>query len=82
MKNETIKNGLKVLLVAVIFSSCEPANVPIKTTEFIVIEGYEPIKTIEIDSCEYLLGMWDYAAVLIHKGNCKYCTVRAKNNCH
>jgi hypothetical protein len=75
MKNETIKNGLKVLLVIVIFSSCKEVE-----TE-ITIHKDSYLKTIVYDSCEYVESNYTMK-VFEHKGNCKYCAVRAKNNCH
>jgi len=79
MKNETIKNGLKVLLVAVIFSSCN-YNTGINSDK--VPLGNRTIQTIDYDNCEYVY-LRRYGSVTItHKGNCKYCAVRAKNNCH
>lgn len=87
MKNETIKNGAKVLLVAVIFSSCEPINnEQIKKVDAIDLAGgevrNEGVQILTIDSCEYVWCKNGYGAGLTHKGNCKYCLVRAKNNCH
>lgn len=75
MKNETIKNGLKVLLVAVIFSSCKE----VQTEKTILHDDF--LKTIVYDSCEYVESNYTMN-VLTHKGNCKFCAVRAKNNCH
>lgn len=79
MNNEEIKNGLKVLLVAVIFSSCSPDSgingdkVPL---------GNRTIQTINYEDCEYVY-LRRYGSVTItHKGNCEYCLERAKNNCH
>lgn len=79
MKNETIKNGLKVLLVAVIFSSCNN-NTGINGDK--VPLGNRTIQTIDYDNCEYVY-LRRYGSVTItHKGNCNYCMERAKNNCH
>lgn len=95
MKNETIKNGLKVLLVAVIFSSCSNM-IPAKEKQYVNSakridvswndeNGFnytEEFTVIVIDSCEYLKSNYDRSRSVTHKGNCKFCTVRAKNNCH
>jgi hypothetical protein len=92
MKNETIKNGLKVLLVAVIFSSCgEPAKekqyvnsakrIDVSWNDENGINDHEEFTVILIDSCEYLKSNYDRSRSVTHKGNCKFCTVRAKNNC-
>lgn len=46
------------------------------------IETEMPLyKVVTIDSCEYLLTeYWSSNASLSHKGNCKYCIQRNKNN--
>ena len=31
---------------------------------------------IEIDSCEYIVGVYDRSRFLSHKGNCKFCLKR------
>ncbi|MHB8261711.1 MAG: hypothetical protein ACYDCN_15700 [Bacteroidia bacterium] len=39
------------------------------------------ITTVDIDSCEYLIGIAGYdprTMVMSHKGNCKYCAARKK----
>ena len=79
MKNETMKNGLKVLLVAVIFSSCS-TDTGINGDK--VPLGNRTIQTINYEDCEYVY-LRRYGSVTItHKGNCEYCLERAKNNCH
>lgn len=32
--------------------------------------------TIEVDSCEYLVGSYDRSRYITHKGNCKFCEER------
>jgi hypothetical protein len=85
--NKEIKNGLKVLLVAVIFSSCEPIdNSQHGKVEAKNVNDYEVtnegVQILTIDSCQYVWCKNGYGAGITHKGNCKYCAVRAKNNCH
>ena len=78
-----------LLLVAVIFCSCvEPA----KQKENIISakridihwfdeNGYsseEEFTIITIDSCEYLLAVYDRSRMITHKGNCKFCSERSK----
>jgi len=36
---------------------------------------------IEIDSCEYIVGVYDRSRFLSHKGNCKFCLKRQNNFC-
>jgi hypothetical protein len=36
------------------------------------------VYTVEIDSCEYLVGMYDRSRYMTHKGNCKFCYERNK----
>lgn len=72
-----------VLLVSIIFCCTGNANEPRKQNEDMFEFG---IKTIEHDSCEYVLycskksssysGAW--TSGLTHKGNCKFCTERSK----
>jgi hypothetical protein len=38
------------------------------------------IETIMYDSCEYLVMGQTNNGVIIHKGNCKFCADRSKNN--
>ena len=69
-------------LMAVLFTGCHEVNTPKKNTDFIVKNYYSPLVIVKLDSCEYLFGEWGDATVLTHKGNCKYCTERNKNNYH
>jgi|LakMenE01Jun11ns_1017448.scaffolds.fasta_scaffold9958207_2 hypothetical protein len=74
MKNETIKNGLKVLLVAVIFCGCDTT-----VRKNLTGEKYfgSDIEVLVVDSCEYLIFASGTRSVT-HKGNCKYCAERSK----
>ena len=38
------------------------------------------IETIMYDSCEYLVMGQTNNGIIIHKGNCKFCSLRSKNN--
>lgn len=71
-----------VLLVAVIFCGCE--NEP-KTEQQIKQEiNWQGFEIIVIDSCEYI-NQYEGGYVgyrFTHKGNCKFCAERSKNNCY
>jgi hypothetical protein len=64
--------ALYTLLVAFIFCGCT------KTKEELAKE----FEIMEIDGCEYVVKYHDLNYFFAHKGNCKYCTERAKNNCN
>jgi hypothetical protein len=65
-----------VLLVSIILLGCE------KDGEVVSSLNDKDIKIYVIDNCEYIGdvrgGSRDF---LTHKGNCKFCAERAKNNC-
>ena len=63
-------------ILLITLGSCTEINTPRKTTGFVVKDYTDPLITVEVDSCEYLLGDWGGATVLTHKGNCKYCLKR------
>lgn len=68
-----MKKVLLILIVSILFTSCEfPTTVQddIKSTKnsYIVV----------IDSCEYIREHTYYYDIYIHKGNCKYCEQRRK----
>jgi len=54
------------ILFSTIFTSCVDQNPKIKEYQ---------IQTI--DSCEYIVSYWSKSRTLTHKGNCKFCQVRA-----
>lgn len=63
------------LLVVVLTSyGCTEVNTDKKDTKYVLINGYSPLKIVEVNSYEYLFGEWNPATVLTHKGNCKFCT--------
>jgi hypothetical protein len=65
-----------VLLVAVIFCGCEIPKEKNKTQERIREDDFY---TYTYDSCEYVgTKMYWNSAVLVHKGNCKFCAERSK----
>jgi len=65
-----------VLLVAVIFCGCEIPKEKSATEEKISESDFY---TYTYDSCEYVgTKMYWQSAVLVHKGNCKYCAERSK----
>jgi hypothetical protein len=65
-----------VLLTSIILLGCE------KDGEVVSSLNDKDIKIYVIDNCEYVGdvrgGSRDF---LTHKGNCKFCAERAKNNC-
>lgn len=72
-----------LLLVAVIFCSCEPSNNEQQNkVEAIKVNDYEVssqgVQILTIDSCEYVWCKNGYGAGLTHKGNCKFCAERSK----
>ncbi len=69
---------ISALLLTILSCGCHEVNTPRKNTGFVVIEDRGPLLIVEVDSCEYLFGDWNYAAVLTHKGNCKFCLERTK----
>jgi hypothetical protein len=71
---------ISALLLTIVFCGCREVNVPKKDTGFVVREGNEPLLIVEVDSCEYLLGIWGSETILTHKGNCKFCLERTKNH--
>ena len=77
-----------MLLVAFFYGCCDSSykatenrqsfkNEPIYTNNNLAFEG---IQILTIDSCEYVWCRLGYAGGLTHKGNCKYCAERAKQN--
>lgn len=63
---------LYTLLVAFLFCGC--GDFEKRQT----IKQVESMQIVEFDGCEYVFAYRRIA----HKGNCKYCIERAKNNCH
>lgn len=67
---------LIITLVAFILGvqKCEDSNADYQTIDG---NGYN----VEvIDSCEYLVRHEGYSGYMAHKGNCKFCEERRKNN--
>jgi hypothetical protein len=67
-----------LLSLTILFYSCNEANTKKNNTNFVITDFETPLVIIEVDSCQYLFGDWGYAAVLTHKGNCKFCAKRNK----
>lgn len=66
-----------LLVVTIIFPSCETRNVEKYDTEF-EIRGF-PLQIYVIDSCEYIGRVYNSNSdKLTHKGNCKFCAERSK----
>jgi hypothetical protein len=68
------------LLVAVIFFGCGEGNVEQKSTSY-RLSGCDDVLIVVIDSCEYLRFSCGNATWGSHKGNCRFCAERRKNNC-
>ena len=64
------------LIVAVCLCSCNHSR---KTQTIQNVDGTY-FDVIEIDSCEYVIGNFGYKGYMAHKGNCKYCEQRRKEN--
>lgn len=67
---------LVITLLAFILAvqKCEDSNADYQTIDG---NGYN----VEvIDSCEYLVRHEGYAGYMAHKGNCRFCEERRKNN--
>lgn len=58
------------LLAAVIFTGCKNKQ-----------DVRDEFEIMEIDSCEYVVKYYDMNYFFSHKGNCKFCAERSKNNC-
>jgi hypothetical protein len=81
-----------VLLAAIVFFGCEE---PSKQKENVISakkidihwideNGYsdeENFTVVTIDSCEYLLAVYDRSRMITHKGNCKFCAERKIKTC-
>ena len=66
-----MKKIITIIILCLTLSACEKANVSKKSTQYNLIDSYNPLDLVIIDSCEYLLGNWGSSMVLTHKGNCK-----------
>lgn len=68
-----MKKVLFILIVSILFTSCEfPETVQHD------IKSIENSYIVIIDSCEYIREHTYYNDIYIHKGNCKYCEQRRK----
>ena len=62
----------KVLILSLLtVVGCTEQNLDMKSTNYVLKEGKNPLEIVIIDSCEYLYAPWGNASVLTHKGNCK-----------
>ena len=68
-----MKKVLFILIISILFTSCE-----LPTTINDDIKGDKDSYIVVIDSCEYLRERTYGADIYIHKGNCKYCEQRRK----
>ena len=73
---------LYTLLVAFLFCGCTESNVKKDTTDYIMDDTGGRLKIIEVDSCEYIFYEKGHRMMMAHKGNCKFCAERSKNNCY
>lgn len=77
------KNLFYATLCLVFFCRCDMADSANKRQEALRIgtevSGYK-ISIIEFDSCQYLISKVGYSQMMTHKGNCKYCSERAKKH--
>lgn len=85
-----------MLLVAVIFCGCGNEKVTHIDKIYPIIdkiegvdgngineEGIRNIRLYVIDSCEYIGHINAFNSdILTHKGNCRFCAERSKNNCY
>lgn len=86
-----MKDKLKKL--SVLFVAFSPAIIPAVIAVIMLLlagclptkqESYQDwasreLETIEYDGCEYVTnGLFERNAVLVHKGNCKYCARRKR----
>jgi hypothetical protein len=68
-----------ILLLAAVFSSCEPQSKDGTKTDTKYTSLACDIKVVTIDSCEYIVaqaGRIDGGLSIVHKQNCKYCAGR------
>ena len=66
-----MKAIISILIIFLVLTGCVGMpNIETKSTNHIVKPGYQPLKIVTIDGCEYLYGDWGNATVLTHKGNC------------
>lgn len=67
------QNNMKKLFIAVMLltlASCQERNVQKENTGYVIMDGSNTLKIVNVDGYQYLLGDWGYATVLTHKGNC------------
>lgn len=68
---------MKKFLIIVAVLMLTACNLPTKTRTTKNIDG-TTFDVIEVDSCEYLIAKSGYQGYMAHKGNCKYCEQRRK----
>lgn len=66
------------LLICFSFCSCIEPNVKEKNTGYVMDGLGGQLKSIEVDSCEYIFYENGHRMMMAHKGNCKFCTKRSK----
>lgn len=68
----------KLIIISIIAMSCNGFD---NTKQTVVRREFSSGVTIdEIDGCEYVWKKVGYGAGLCHKGNCKFCEERRKND--
>lgn len=63
------------LIVVAIFILISIQHCKNETSDYPTHKGIG-FDTVEIDSCEYLIGGSAYQGYMAHKGNCKFCAKR------
>lgn len=67
-----MKKIIGIIVLSFLMFSCEPQVYDYAKSGNIVI--------VEFDNCEYIFCHATSGWGITHKGNCKYCAERAKNN--
>jgi hypothetical protein len=79
MKFTTSAQIAAILMLAAVFSSCEPQSKDGTKTDKKYTSWACDIKVVTIDSCEYIVAQAsriDGGLSIVHKQNCKYCAGR------
>lgn len=77
MGNKKKIQVILAMMIVALFTSCTKDNKHNTLKDNTVHNEW---RVIEIDSCEYIYGTALYQGYLAHKGNCKYCEKRRKEN--
>jgi hypothetical protein len=90
-KKINIRFAYVLLAVIVLFGCEEPSkqkenvisakNIYIHWVDGNGYSNQEEFTVVTIDSCEYLLAVYDRSRMITHKGNCKFCSERKLKSC-